>query len=489
MRDFYILLLSLSFVNGNDYTFSKVRCVMMAILAAFILPHPPLIIPAVGKGEERKIQKTIDAYDQAAREIAALHPDTILVTTPHSVIYSDYLHISPGEKAHGDFTQFGVSGSAAEFQYDPEFVGALTQSAKRAKLPAGTFGERDSHIDHGTLVPLSFVNKYYRNYKLVRCSISGLGAAVHYHFGKCIAETAEALGRRTVLIASGDLSHKLKDDGPYGFAAEGPEFDRQVTEAMASGDFMRFLTFEEDFCDAAAECGLRSFQIMSGAFDGLSVKPEFLSYEGPFGVCYAVCGFYPGEKEETRHLDVQLAVTRREKLAEGKRSEDEFVRLARLSLETYLKERKYVKTPAALPEEMTAKRAGVFVSLKKDGRLRGCIGTIEATQDCIAEEIIHNAVSAGTRDPRFDAVTEEELGELVYSVDVLGDSEPIASVAELDVKRYGVIVTMDSRCGLLLPNLSGVDTPEQQVKIALQKGGISSTEQFSMERFEVVRHK
>lgn len=461
----------------------------MAILAAFIMPHPPLIIPAVGKGEEKKIQKTIDAYEQAAREIAALKPETIVVTTPHSVMYADYLHISPGETARGDFANFGAQKSGMECRYDTEFVDALTQSAKIAGVPAGTFGERDPGIDHGTLVPLSFVNKYDSDYKLVRSSISGLSPAAHYEYGKCIAQTAEALNRRTVLIASGDLSHKLSEDGPYGFAKEGPAFDREVTEAMAAGDFLRFLNFDGEFCDVAGECGLRSFQIMAGAFDGMAVNPEFLSYEGPFGVGYAVCAFHPAGQDESRHFGVQYEAAKREKLARQKQGEDEYVRLARLSLETYLTEGRLTEPPEDLPEEMTKKRAGVFVSLKKDGGLRGCIGTIEPVQDSIANEILHNAVSAGTRDPRFDEVTPDELDELVYSVDVLGEAEPIASIAKLDAKRYGVIVTKGSRRGLLLPNLSGVDTPQQQIEIALQKAGISPNERFSMERFEVVRHK
>lgn len=196
-------------------------------------------------------------------------------------------------------------------------------------------------------------------------------------------------------------------------------------------------------------------------------------------------------KEGTTAADLPYGMRRkkREQLTRQKSGEDEYVRLARLSLETYLKEGHIAKRPEELPEEMTARRAGVFVSLKKDGQLRGCIGTIEATQECIADEIIHNAISAGVRDPRFEPVTEDELDDLVYSVDVLGESEPVSSAEELDAKRYGVIVTEGSRCGLLLPNLSGVNTPEQQIEIALQKGGIKPQEHYSLERFEVVRHK
>ena len=133
-------------------------------------------------------------------------------------------------------------------------------------------------------------------------------------------------------------------------------------------------------------------------------------------------------------------------------------------------------------------QAGVFVSIKKDGGLRGCIGTIRAVQASVAEEIIQNAISAATKDPRFSPVLKEELPWLSLSVDVLGDAERIDSEDALDVKRYGVIVTNGSRRGLLLPNLDGVDTAAEQVAIAKRKAGILEHENVLLERFEVVRH-
>ena len=133
-------------------------------------------------------------------------------------------------------------------------------------------------------------------------------------------------------------------------------------------------------------------------------------------------------------------------------------------------------------------QAGVFVSIKKDGGLRGCIGTIRAVQASVAEEIIQNAISAATEDPRFSPVLKEELPWLSLSVDVLGYAERIDSEDALDVKRYGVIVTNGSRRGLLLPNLDGVDTAAEQVAIAKRKAGILEHENVLLERFEVVRH-
>jgi len=168
---------------------------------------------------------------------------------------------------------------------------------------------------------------------------------------------------------------------------------------------------------------------------------------------------------------------------------NQYVQLARDTLETYVQERRIIPIPSDLPTEMLSKRAGAFVSIKKHGELRGCIGTIKSTTYSIAQEIIQNAISAGTDDPRFYPVQPEELKDLVYSVDILSEAEPIDSMDQLDPKKYGVIVRSGGRSGLLLPNLEGVDTPYQQVAIVLQKAGISPSEKYSLERFEVVRYK
>ncbi len=461
----------------------------MALVGAFIVPHPPLLIPEVGKGQEKQVSKTLESYREVGKRIAALKPDTIIITTPHSILYSDYFHISPGKTAKGDFGKFGAKSVFFQVEYDEEFVDTLERCAEKDGIEAGTLGEKEPFLDHGTMVPLYFINEFTRDYKLVRIGLSGLSNTDHYRLGKCIARTAQKLNRRIVLVASGDLSHKLKEDGPYGFESEGVRFDQEITEAMKEGDFLQFMEFSPDFCEAAAECGLKSFVIMSGALSGKTVASELLSYEGTFGVGYAVCEFKITGENENRNFDQIFTEKQRAMAKERQKQEDPYVHLARLSLETYVQTGKRVKIPEGLSEEMTGRRAGVFVSLKKHGALRGCIGTTGPVTESIAEEILRNAVSSGMEDPRFPPVTEGELLELIYSVDVLGEAEPINATSELDIKRYGVIVASGRKRGLLLPNLEGVDTIEQQVSIAKKKAGIYDNEKFTMERFEVVRHK
>lgn len=461
----------------------------MSVMAGYIVPHPPLIVPNVGGGQERKIQKTIDAYKSIAAEIRDLAPDTIVVATPHSIMYRDYIHISPGTSAKGDLRRFGDTKTELQVTYDQELVNELGICAARNGISAGSLGEKDKNLDHGTFVPIWFLQQELKDVQWVRTSISGLSALEHYRFGKCIAEAAADRKRRIVVVASGDLSHRLSDQGPYDFSEEGPVFDREVTAAMESGDFLKFLSFPEEFCEAAGECGLHSFQIMAGALDGHTVEPRLLSYEGPFGVGYAVASFLATGISEERRFDQEKEASNAKELSEIKADESEYVRLARRALETYVTSRKTIERLADLSASLTEEKAGVFVSLKKDGQLRGCIGTIEPVEVCIADEIIRNAISSGVGDPRFDPVTPDELPELVYSVDVLGKAEPIEDLSQLDVIRYGVIVIKGRKRGLLLPNLEGVRTPEQQVEIALQKAGIEPKDDYRMERFEVVRHK
>ena len=462
----------------------------MPILGAVIVPHPPLIIPAVGRGQERGIQATIDAYRAAARLVAAWAPEVLVVTTPHVVMYSDYFHISPGLAAAGDMGQFGARSARVETRYDTELRRAVIAQAEAENIAAGTLGERDASLDHATFIPLWFLREAGVDCPILRVGLSGFSAAEHYRLGQCIARAVEKLGRRAVFVASGDLSHRLKSDGPYGFASEGPVYDEQVTAAMASGDFLRFLTMDEGLCDRAAECGQRSFQIMAGALDGLAVEAKLLSHEGPFGVGYGVATFAVTGRDDSRRFLEQYQSIARSRLAAQKAAEDPWVQLARLSLETYVRTGKILdKLPDDLPDAMTEEKAGAFVSLHIGERLRGCIGTTAPTTRSVAWEIVQNAVSACSRDPRFPPVRGSELDSLEYSVDVLGAPEPIISASQLDVKRYGVIVSCGARRGLLLPDLDGVDTVERQIDIARQKGGISAVEKYRLERFEVVRHR
>ena len=460
----------------------------MGIIAGFMVPHPPMIVPDIGRGSETQVADTSAAYERVAGEIAALAPETIVITSPHSIMYADYFHISPGKSASGSFAGFRAPGVRFSEEYDTELVREICRLADKEDFPAGTLGERDKELDHGTMVPLWFIRNRYRSGKIVRIGLSGLPLIDHYRFGMMIREAAENTGRRVVMVASGDLSHKLQDYGPYGYTPEGPEYDERIMDVMGRAAFGELLGFDSTFCDRAAECGHRSFVIMGGAFDGTAVRAERLVHQDVTGVGYGICTFYPEGADESRHfLDRKMAEIEDELRAKREHS-DEYVRLAREAVEAYVLRREVLDVPAGLPDEMLSVQAGAFVSIHEHGDLRGCIGTIAPTRSCVAEEIIGNAISASTRDPRFPAIKPDELPWLDINVDVLGEPEDIDSEDELDVKRYGVIVSCGRRRGLLLPDLDGIDTPEQQVEIAMKKGGIHKFEKYKLQRFEVIRH-
>lgn len=469
--------------------FIKLRRFSMAIVGACLVPHPPLIVAEVGRGEEKIVQKTIDSYQKMAKKIAEKCPGTIVLSSPHSILYSDYFHISPGKGAKGSFSSFGAGQVTFEVRYDQELVQAIEKRAKKLSFPAGTLGERDPRLDHGTMVPLYFIEKEVPDFLLVRLSLSGLSLADHYRLGQLIEEEAERLGRRVFYVASGDLSHKMEESGPYGYDPAGPVYDQKVMDVLGRADFKELLEFPASFCEKAAECGHRSICIMAGALDKKSVKTEVFSHQGLTGVGYGLV-FYDvlGEDPSRNFLD-QWVSQEKEKLQKKREKEDPYLTLARETVETYVLNGQPDLSHFTPPSELLKNRAGVFVSLHKEGELRGCIGTIDPVRTSLFEEIISNAISACSGDPRFSPVQPEELAFLEYCVDVLEKPEPVSSMDQLDAKEYGVIVSRGGRRGLLLPNLDGVNTPEEQIAIARRKAGIGKNEEVDLERFRVIRHE
>jgi len=462
----------------------------MSIVKVYTLPHPPLAVPAVGRGKESKgIPNTLKAMNAVAIEIANIAPESIIFITPHGTIYSDYFHISPGSFAQGDLGRFGAPDIKFNVNYDEELVEEISRIAEKSGIPAGTQGERETSLDHGVTVPMWFINNQYTDYKVIRVSQSGMSSSEHYMIGQIIAMAAESIGRKTVVIASSDLSHKLHDDAPYGYAPEGPEFDKIITEALAKGDFMSLLKVPETLRERAGECGYNSLIMLAGIFDEYEVNTELLSYEGPFGVGYAVASFSYGSKKGYRKILEQYIDYTIMEIEAKRKAEDKYQELARWSLEHIIKTGNKLSDTNGIPNEMKTQKAGVFVSIHKNGRLRGCIGTISPSTDCIENEIIQNAISAGLSDNRFNPVTADELPYLVYKVDILSEAEPISGPEHLDVKRYGVIVTSGNKRGLLLPNLDGIESVEEQIRIAKQKASIGPNEDVQLKRFEVIRHE
>lgn len=455
---------------------------MGRILLSYIMPHPPVIVPEVGKGAESDAQATIAAMKRAAQEIAGEMPGTIILSSPHAPCFTDYMFINGDERLIGSFESFRCPEVKLEFENNVALADSITRQARTEGIEAGPLSAAalarlrvNSRLDHGAMVPLYYIAQVYPDFKLVHISTPLFPAADLYAFGKCIARAVSESNEKVVYVASGDLSHRLSSDAPAGYSPKGREYDLQLIEKLEKTDVHGILSTDEHFIHEAGECGTRSIIIMLGAMAGQNLQTEVYSYEGPFGVGYMVARLNGAARQAER--------------PDKRREESPHVRLAKASLENYIKEGDKISLPEWVPDELSKKRSGVFVSIKKNGRLRGCIGTISPVRESIAEEIIENAVSAGAMDPRFDPVAPAELASLEYSVDVLGAPEPIESVDELDEKQYGVIVTSGYKRGLLLPDLEGVDSPEQQVDIALKKAGIRPYEDYTLERFRVDRFR
>lgn len=464
----------------------------MGLTGFYLMPHPPIIIPTIGNGEENKISKTIHSLNTIAEDIKEKNPNTIIIITPHGTMFGDAISLAYEDTLKGDLKKFGEYSTVMELEVDKKLTSKIYEFAIQENIPCvmatnDLLRQFNSNveIDHGVFVPLFFINKKLKDYKIVHITYAPLSDLELYKFGMCIDEAAKELNMNVVLIASGDLSHKLKKEGPYDYSPYGEVFDKEFLGLLQKGDPLGVMSIDKKTITGAGECGRRSILMLLGALDKNKFTGELMSYEGTFGVGYGVMKFNKIREDETK---VDRIEEFKKSLYKNKLNEkDPYVRLARESLTNYLttgRELEYI--PNYVINEMRVLKRGVFVSLKKEGELRGCIGTIFPVTDSVAEEIIRNAIEAGINDPRFYRVEEQELLDIDFSVDVLTEPEP-AIESELDPKKYGVIVRSNEKTGLLLPDLDGVDTVADQLSIALRKANIYS-QNYTIEKFEVIRH-
>lgn len=437
------------------------------IVLGALAPHPPIVVPEVGGAEVRKVAATREALRVLGHRVAASRPEVLVMFSPHAPFAREEIPLLDAAAVEGDLGAFGAPEVRMRWPVDSELLEAVAQEAGKRGLHTLRVAEGRRPggaglLDHGLAVPLYYLRQAGVSCRLVATGIALLDRGRLVEFGRAVAAAIAATGRRAVVIASGDLSHRLKPGAPAGYHPAGKEFDGRVAAALREGEPGRLLELDEELAEMAGECGLRPLLMLLGALEGTPLRPQLLSYEGPFGVGYAVATWTAPPS-----WPVELAVR---------------------SLAHYLEHGTPVAAPREVPPEF-GRRAGVFVSLHKAGELRGCIGTVEPTRATLAEEIIYNAIAAGTRDPRFPPVTREEVPLLDCSVDVLGEPEPVEGFGQLDPSRYGVIVRKGWRTGLLLPDLEGVDTVEQQVAIACQKAGLRPDDrEVELFRFTVTRY-
>jgi AmmeMemoRadiSam system protein A/AmmeMemoRadiSam system protein B len=464
-----------------------------AIVFSGIAPHPPIMVPEVGGESAAEVRRSIEAMAELTRRIIQSGAETVVLISPHAPLDARAFVAYHTPQLYGDFANFRAPDAHLEFPLDEELLEAISNAAAQDGYEVMRLADYD--LDHGAAVPLYFLDRYGWRGRVVVLGYSFLSNEDHVKFGSCIARAVATAGRRSALVASGDLSHRLKPEAPAGYNPAAYRFDEEVVAAIHDNAPGRIVEIDHDLRRTAGECGYRSMLVALGATRELPRACEVLHYEAPFGVGYLVAQLTNAQAvDHDRDADrpVNVVAADQEDQAEDQAG---LPALARLAVETFVRTGKQVAAPEN-PSALLAARAGCFVSIKTrkagepGGELRGCIGTIEPVKQNLAEELIANAVNAAMRDPRFSPVQVDELAELRYSVDVLEAPEP-ATLADLDPKIYGVIVEDKSETfrGLLLPDIAGVDTVAKQVEIAARKAGITTGEPLKLSRFRVHRYR
>jgi AmmeMemoRadiSam system protein A len=362
-------------------------------------------------------------------------------------------------------SRFNAPDASIELPNDPELIADLFANAAEDGIDLWKIG--NDELDHGAVVPLWFLCEAGWRGPTTILSLNFPGDGGLQAFGQAIAGAAAHRGGTVAVVASGDMSHRLKPGAPGGYHPDAKQFDDEFIRFVAAGEVERLLHFDHDLQEIAGEDVLDSTQVALAAVNHDMRGHRVLDYEGPFGVGYGVAVLHEHEDDEGLLQAVSLP------------------NVARLSVAAALG--RCVAEPPEPDSEMLRQRAAVFVTIRTvSGQLRGCVGTLTPRRANVIEETWFNARAAAFEDTRFKSLRGDELQGLLFEVSILHSFEEVRDISGIDPQARGVVVsTSDGRRGLLLPAIEGIDTAEQQVEIARRKGGIGSDEAVRMERFAV----
>ncbi|HEX8776285.1 MAG TPA: AmmeMemoRadiSam system protein A [Pyrinomonadaceae bacterium] len=461
-----------------------------SIVFAGIAPHPPIMVPEVGREAIREVRGSIDAMRRFTERLIESGAETVVLISPHAPLEARAFVAYNDAQLYGDFANFRAPETSVEAPLDKELLEAIREAS--AQQSYEVVGIEGYNLDHGTAVPLYFLQRNGWGGSVVALGYTFLSNEDHLSFGSCIKRAVVSTQRRVAFVASGDLSHRLIPAAPAGYNSDAHLFDEEVIACLKESEPSRIAAIDQDLRRMAGECGYRSMLVALGTVQGTEQDCEVLHYEAPFGVGYLVAqlaraktaGHQGSGQTQNTEAKKSVETTPPEQISPG---DYDLPALARRAVETFVSEGRVIEPPA----ETFDQPAACFVSIKTiEGELRGCIGTIEPVKPSLAQELIANAINASMRDPRFPPVRAEELPRLRYSVDVLSAPEP-ATFEELDPETYGVIVEDEAglRRGLLLPDLKGIETAGQQVDIAARKAGIVPGTPLRLSRFRVERFR
>ena len=426
---------------------------MPGISAGALLAHPPILLPDVGGEQSRLVSGTVAAIRDLDARLAESLAELVLFTSPHSPAGMTSVLVRRSTRVSGSLARFRAPEICLQADVDVETARALVRDASEAGFPLSWTDEDE--LDHGVVVPLSLLERTRAGKSFVFLGIAGWPLKQFVAFGTWLHQYFAS--RSTIFVASGDLSHRLLPGAPAGFSPQGRLFDELVIDALRTNRWERVEGLDPDLIEEAGECGLRPLAMLLGAGRAAGLSSAVLHYEGPFGVGYPVVHFSRSSGAEE---------------------------LARRAIAHYLRHREIIEPPATVSVLLRAP-SGVFVTLRQNGEVRGCVGSTRPVMPSAAHEIIRSAISAAIRDPRFEPVTRDELPRLVIHAQLLDQPEPVAGPADLDPAHYGLIVRCEDRQALLLPGLDGIDTAEQQIAATCLKAGIDPRGPLALFRFRV----
>lgn len=256
----------------------------MPINFASICPHPPLIIPNVGKDRIETVSDTVEAMEELAEDFEKRDPDTTIVVSPHAPMNPNSFVINEADVFKGHFHQFGDLSTELAFQNDLELVNSIEEKFEENEISFK--GRAFKELDHGTLVPLYYLTQGKPNSQIISLAYSELSLKQHFQMGKALRKATES--KSVAIVASGDMSHRLNKQAPAGYSPRGKEFDEKLIELIKEKDVEGILNMDSDLVKQAGQCGYRSVIVLLGVLEDLEWEPEILSYEGPFGVGYLV---------------------------------------------------------------------------------------------------------------------------------------------------------------------------------------------------------
>jgi aromatic ring-opening dioxygenase LigB subunit len=256
---------------------------------AAITPHPPILIPTIGRENTKRIKKTAEAMEELEKKLFASKPDTIIVISPHGALLPDAFSINLNPEYVSNLEEFGDFSTKVKFKTNTALAFRIKELMEDKNIPLTMTS--DGFLDHGAVVPLYFLTKRLPNISVLPIGYSLLDFKTNFNFGDFLKEVILNEDKKIAVIASGDLSHRLTKDAPAGYSPRGKEFDDKLAELIANKNTAGVLKLDADLIETAGECGLRSILILLGLLERINYTPEILSYEGPFGVGYLVANF------------------------------------------------------------------------------------------------------------------------------------------------------------------------------------------------------